>query len=33
MDSKRIKRAMIFMIVVFVAAFGVLAATNWDMVK
>ena len=33
MDSKRMRRAMAFMIVVFVAAFGVLAATNWDMVK
>ncbi len=33
MDSKRMRRAMIFMIVVFVAAFVVIVVANWDMVK
>lgn len=33
MDSKKMRRAMIFMIAVFVAAFAVIAAANWDRVK
>lgn len=33
MDSKRMRRAMIFMIVVFLAVFAVIAAANWDTVK
>ncbi len=33
MDSKRMRRAMIFMIIVFLAAFAVIAAANFDAVK
>lgn len=33
MDSKKMRRAMIFMIVVFLAVFAVIAATNWNTVK
>lgn len=33
MDSKKMRRAMIFMIAVFVAVFAVIAAANWDRVK
>lgn len=33
MDSKRMRRAMVFIIVVFLAAFAVIAAANWDTVK
>ncbi len=33
MDSKKMRRAMIFMIAVFLAAFAVIAAANWDRVK
>lgn len=33
MDSKKMRRAMIFMIVVFLAVFAVIAAANWDRVK
>lgn len=33
MDSKKMRRAMIFMIAVFLAVFAVIAAANWDRVK
>lgn len=33
MDSKKMRRAMVFMIAVFLAAFAVIAAANWDRVK
>ena len=33
MDSKRMRRAMVFMIVVFVAVFAVIAVANLDTVK
>lgn len=33
MDSKKMRRAMAFIIVVFLAAFAVIAAANWDRVK
>ena len=33
MDSKRMRRAMVFIIVVFLAAFAVIAVANWDTVK